>query len=107
MRIVAGRFRRRQLLVNPGQTTRPITDRAKVILFDRIEAKCVGARVADIFAGTGSLGFEALSRGAKTAVFAEADHRAHSLLKQNAAQLGIEQDVVCWRVDVTRCRPCT
>ena len=77
MRIVAGELRRRKLLTNPGKTTRPITDRAKVMLFDHIRDFIPGKRVLDVFSGTGSLGFESLSRGAKSVVFCEQDHRAH------------------------------
>lgn len=103
MRIIAGKFRHRKLLTNPGQTTRPIIDRAKVRLFDLIRHELPDARVADIFAGTGTFGFEALSRGAKSAVFCEADHRAHELLRKNAEVLKTSDDVICWRVDVLRC----
>ena len=102
MRIVAGQFRRRQLLANPGMTTRPITDRAKVMLFDRIEPRLAGRRIGDFFAGTGSLGLEALSRGAERVVFAEQDHRAHELLRQNVASLGVEDRALCWRVNALR-----
>lgn len=103
MRIIAGRLRRRKLLTNPGLTTRPIIDRAKVILFDRIRDRLPGARVADLFCGTGTLGLEALSRGARSAVFAEQDHRAHELLVQNVHALGVAEQSLCWRVSVTRC----
>jgi 16S rRNA (guanine966-N2)-methyltransferase len=102
MRIVAGEFRRRQLLTNPGLTTRPITDRAKVMLFDRIEERLPGRRVADFFSGTGSLGLEALSRGADRVVFAEQDHSAYDLLRQNVAKLGVEDRALCWRVNALR-----
>jgi len=103
MRIIAGRLRRRKLLSNPGNTTRPIIDRAKVMLFDHIRDELPSARVADLFAGTGTLGFEALSRGACSVVFAERDHRAHELLVQNATDLGVTDQVLCWRVDISRC----
>jgi 16S rRNA (guanine966-N2)-methyltransferase len=103
MRIIAGALRRRKLLANPGNTTRPIIDRAKVMLFDYIRDRMPGARVADLFCGTGTLGFEALSRGAKSVVFLERDHRAHELLVQNAEHLGVSEQVLCWRVDVARC----
>ena len=88
MRIVAGQLRRRKLLVNPGTTTRPITDRAKVMLFDYIRDFMPGQSVLDVFSGTGSLGFEALSRGAKSAVFCEQD---------------VEDRTLCWRTDCLRC----
>lgn len=103
MRIIAGRFRRRKLLTNPGLTTRPIIDRAKVKLFDLIRDRLPGARVADLFCGTGTLGLEALSRGARSVVFAERDHRAYELLRQNVAALGAERESLCWRVDLARC----
>ncbi len=103
MRIVAGELKRRKLLVNPGATTRPITDRAKVMLFDYIRDFMPEQRVLDVFSGTGSLGFEALSRGAKSVVFCEQDHRAHSLLVQNAEHLGVSERTLCWRTNCLRC----
>lgn len=103
MRIVSGKYRRRLLLTNSGDTTRPITDRAKVVLFDRLQPLLdTGPRVADIFAGTGTMGLEALSRGAKSVVFFEQDHEAHTLLKQNVETLGAQGESVCWRTDVFR-----
>ena len=103
MRIIAGEFRRRTLLTNPGMTTRPIIDRAKVMLFDHIRSRMPGSRAIDIYAGTGSLGFEALSRGAASVVFCEKDHRAHELLVKNAEMLNVQKRVLCWRVDCQRC----
>lgn len=102
MRIVAGEFRRRKLLVNPGETTRPITDRAKVMLFDHIGDFVRGKRVGDFFAGTGSLGIEALSRGAERVVLAEQDHSAFQLLTENVALLGARDRALCWRVNALR-----
>lgn len=102
MRIIAGEFRRRQLRVSPGLTTRPITDRVKEILFERIGHLLPDTRVADIFAGTGSLGLEALSRGARRAVFIESDRLAFDLLKQNVAALGVEPRAFCWRTDARK-----
>jgi 16S rRNA (guanine966-N2)-methyltransferase len=103
VRIVAGRFRRRTLLTNPGMVTRPITDRVKEMLFERLTNDLEEARVADVFAGTGTLGLEALSRGAKSVVFVESDRRAHELLQANVAKLGVESETLCWRADVMRC----
>lgn len=103
MRIVSGKYRRRLLLTNAGETTRPITDRAKVVLFDRLQPLLdTGPRVADIFAGTGTMGLEALSRGAKSVVFFEQDRAAHELLMENVNTLGAKPDSVCWRTDVFR-----
>jgi 16S rRNA (guanine966-N2)-methyltransferase len=103
VRIVAGRFRRRKLLTNPGTTTRPITDRVKEVLFERLSADLEEARVADVFAGTGTLGLEALSRGARSVVFIENDHNAHDLLSANVEKLGVKSETLCWRADVLRC----
>lgn len=103
MRIIAGRLRHRKLLSNPGNTTRPIIDRAKVMLFDRIRSRVPDARVADLFCGTGTLGFECLSRGAKSVVFIERDHKAYELLRQNVETLGVGEQTLCWRIDLTRC----
>ncbi len=102
MRIIAGEFRRRKLLVSPGLTTRPITDRVKETLFELIGEELVDRNVADVFAGTGSLGLEALSRGAKSVVFIESDRRAFELLQQNVATLGVGERVLCWRTDAIR-----
>lgn len=102
MRIVAGEFRRRKLLASPGETTRPITDRAKVMLFDHIGEFLRGRRVGDFFAGTGSLGIEALSRGADRVVCAEQDHAAFELLRENIDHLGIADRVLCWRINALR-----
>lgn len=102
MRVVAGEFRRRKLLANPGETTRPITDRAKVKLFDKLGDFIRGRRVGDFFAGTGSLGIEALSRGAARAVLAEQDHSAFGVLRENIESLELGERALCWRVDALR-----
>jgi 16S rRNA (guanine966-N2)-methyltransferase len=102
VRIISGEFRRRKLLASPGLTTRPITDRVKETLFERIGDDLVDLKVADVFAGTGSLGLEALSRGAKSAVFIESDRRAFELLRQNVVTLGVEDRTLCWRTDAIR-----
>lgn len=102
MRIVAGRFRRRKIEVNPGLVTRPMTDRVKETLFAHLECELSGRRVADIFAGTGTIGLEALSRGAAGVVFFENNRRAFDLLKRNVSRLGVAEETLCWRVDVER-----
>ena len=84
-------------------TTRPITDRVKETFFERLSDHLEGRRVADVFAGTGTMGLEALSRGATSAVFIESDRRALELLRQNVAALGVERETLCWRADVFRC----
>jgi 16S rRNA (guanine966-N2)-methyltransferase len=103
MQIVAGKYRHRKLHTNPGETTRPITARVKVALFDRIQPEFQDRRVADIYSGTGTIGLEALSRGARSVVFIENDRRAFDLLQQNIATLKVEAETLRWRTDVTKC----
>jgi 16S rRNA (guanine966-N2)-methyltransferase len=93
MRIIAGAWRGRTLLAPPGESTRPTSDRTREALFSMLTSR-LGSfddlRVADIFAGTGALGLEALSRGAAHCVFVEREHEALKILKQNVAKLGAE-----------------
>lgn len=103
MRIISGQYRRRKLKPNPGQTTRPITDRAKETLFCRIEQRLPGAKVADVFSGTGSLGLESLSRGAAAATFLERDRKAVELLRENISHVGVEDQTLVWPADILRC----
>ncbi len=92
MRIVAGAWRGRTLVAPPGQGTRPTADRVRQALFDMImhaewggRALMEGASVLDVFAGTGALGLEALSRGATSACFIESDPAALRALRTNIA----------------------
>jgi len=103
MQIVSGKYRHRKLETSPGETTRPITARVKVALFDRLQPWLADARVADIFAGTGTIGLEALSRGARSVVFVESDRIAYDLLKRNVATLGAANETFCWSTDASKC----
>jgi 16S rRNA (guanine966-N2)-methyltransferase len=103
MRIIAGRLRRRKLETNPGLVTRPITDRVKESLFARLEADLQGKRVADVFAGTGTIGLEALSRGAACVTLIESDRKAVELLRLNVQKLKVEDETLVWPADVLRC----
>jgi 16S rRNA (guanine966-N2)-methyltransferase len=103
MRIIAGQYRRRKLLTKRGLTTRPITDRAKETLFEQLAERMERSRIADVFAGTGTLGLEALSRGAHSCVFIEQDRQASELLEKNVAALDVRERCLCWRADVFRC----
>jgi 16S rRNA (guanine966-N2)-methyltransferase len=89
MRIIAGEHRGRHLLAPENDNTRPITDRVKQSVFDILSPFIEGATVYDCFAGTGSMGLECLSRGAKHATFFEADRSALKLLKANIDALGV------------------
>ncbi len=86
MRIIAGEHRGARLLSPEGRTTRPMLDRVRTALFDRL-GPLDGARVLDLFAGTGCLGLEALSRGAASCRFVESDARALDALKANVEKL--------------------
>jgi 16S rRNA (guanine966-N2)-methyltransferase len=101
MRIIAGEFRGHVLASPPGgeAVTRPITDRAKQSLFDALQDCFVGQTVMDCFSGTGSMGLECLSRGARRAVFVERDRGALRGLKQNIADLRAEDRAVVLPID--------
>jgi len=90
MRIIAGEFRGRRLLAPRGGVTRPVTDRAKQSIFDVLAPCLVDASVYDCFAGTGSMGLEALSRGSRFVTFFETDRPALRLLAQNRSALKVE-----------------
>jgi len=98
MRIIAGKWRGRPLQVPTGENTRPTSDRAREALFSMLRSRIgtfEGLKVADIFAGTGALGLEALSRGAHSCTFVEQDRDAVKVLKANIAKLGAsETDVL-------------
>ena len=89
MRIIAGQFGGRKLLPPPSDATRPITDRAKQSLFDVLTPDLPDALVYDCFSGTGSLGLESLSRGAKFCTFFEVDRATVVRLNQNILALGV------------------
>jgi 16S rRNA (guanine(966)-N(2))-methyltransferase RsmD len=89
MRIISGEFRGRKLLPPQSLDTRPITDRVKQSLFDILNPNLPEVMVYDCFAGTGSMGLEALSRGANRAVFFEYDPSAAALLKRNIEALNL------------------
>jgi 16S rRNA (guanine966-N2)-methyltransferase len=90
MRIIAGNHRGHPLHANPGDTTRPITDRAKQSLFDALQDCFIGQTVLDCFAGSGSMGLECLSRGAAKAIFIERDRGALKALEQNLEEMKMQ-----------------
>jgi 16S rRNA (guanine966-N2)-methyltransferase len=91
MRIIAGEWRGRAIDAPPGQSTRPTADRVRETLFSMLTSR-LGSfedlRVADLFAGSGALGLEALSRGAAAATFIEPDVQAAAAIQRNADRLG-------------------
>ena len=94
MRIVAGRLGGRRIEAPAGHRTRPTADRVREALFS-ILGPVDGARVLDLYAGSGALGIEALSRGAAEAVFVDRDRRAVAAIRANLATLEIEAPVLC------------
>ena len=90
MRIIAGEFRSRRLKSLPGAATRPTPDRLRETLFDILQTRIAGATFADAYAGTGAVGLEALSRGARHAWFLERRRPALQLIRANLAELSLE-----------------
>jgi 16S rRNA (guanine966-N2)-methyltransferase len=93
VRVVAGLYGGRRLIAPPGDATRPTSDRVREALFSVLGPAVAGARVLDLFAGSGALGIEALSRGAATAVFVDRAPAAIKAVRTNLAAIGIEADV--------------
>ncbi len=85
MRVIAGTARRLNLVTIPGDETRPTTDRIKETLFNMLQNDIPGCRFLDLFAGSGGIGIEALSRGASYAAFVEKNPRASECIKKNLA----------------------
>lgn len=88
MRIIAGSAKGRQLIA-PPEGTRPMTGRARESIFSILGHRIVDADVLDLYAGSGSLGLESLSRGARTAVFVERGRRAAAVIRDNARTVGL------------------
>jgi 16S rRNA (guanine966-N2)-methyltransferase len=109
VRIVAGEFRGRKLATPAGQSVRPTADRLRQTLFDILvhshRERVVGARVLDLFAGTGALGLEALSRGAAYTLFVESDAEARALIRRNVEALGLTGRTRIFRRDATDLGP--
>lgn len=89
MRIIAGEMRGRMLKTLNGVLTRPTSDKVKGAIFNVLGDKVLGAHVLDLFAGTGSLAIEALSRGAHDAVLVEKSRNAYQVIRKNIEQLGV------------------
>ena len=110
MRIVGGTFRGRVLTAPMGRATRPTADRVREALFDILMSAALTegqgdlseCAVLDVFAGTGALGFEALSRGARTVGFIENDPGALAVIAENIRKLGVVDRSALLRVDATK-----
>jgi 16S rRNA (guanine966-N2)-methyltransferase len=92
MRIIAGRAKGRTLKV-PASITRPTMDRVRAAIFSMLGERVPGARILDLFAGTGAIGIEALSRGAAAAVFVDRDKKSVEVIRQNLALLQFSGDI--------------
>ena len=108
MRVITGKARGIQLKTPEGMQTRPTADRVKEALFSIIHFDVPGARVLDLFGGTGQLGIEALSRGAERAVFVDAREESCRLIRENLKRTKLEKDAKVIRSDyldyLNRCR---
>lgn len=102
MRVIAGTARGVPLTAPRGRGTRPITDRVKETLFAILGDRVPDASVLDLYAGSGAIGIEALSRGAATADFVERDRGAVDALRANLARTGLGADARVHAVDVGR-----
>src|SRR4051794_9334887 len=89
IRIIAGSLKGRRLQVPGWDGLRPTSDKLRETLFNIVGRRVAGARVIDAYAGTGALGIEALSRGARSVTFIECDRRAHALIAGNLARCGV------------------
>lgn len=110
MRIVGGTFKGRRLVAPEGRDIRPTSDRVRESVFNILEHAAFSpglkdASVIDVFAGTGALGLEALSRGATTVTFIENDDRSRSTILKNAGTLGKARAIHVLRLDATKLPP--
>ena len=102
VRIIAGEFKGRRLKTPAGDAVRPTADRVREAWFSILQRSVRGARVLDLFAGSGALGLEALSRGALSADFVETHRSALATLKANITTLKVEDRTAVHRVDAVR-----
>lgn len=100
MRVIAGTAKGRRLKVPPGDRTRPTTDRVKEALFSSLQPQLPGASVVDLFAGSGALGIEALSRGAAHVTFVERHDRTARILAENVAACDVGDRATVVTVEV-------
>lgn len=106
MRIIGGEFKGRKLLSVPGRHTRPTADRIREAIFNILSSRVSAAVVLDLFAGTGALGLEALSRGAQTAIFIETHKNTLSVLRRNVDGVGLESRATLIKWDILKNLDC-
>ncbi len=98
--IIAGRFKKRKLVTPKGVTTRPTLNKVRETLFNICQGEIEGATFLDLFAGSGAIGLEALSRGAASVTFVEKDRAALQALAENIKMLGVEKETNLIKSDV-------
>lgn len=106
MRIIGGNFKGKKLYPVPGSETRPTKGKVREAVFDIYGRSILNARILDLFAGSGAFGLEALSCGAKSAVFLESDPRAITAIRKNIRMCGVEDRSQCIKWDITRGLSC-
>lgn len=99
MRVVAGKARSLQLMTVPGMDVRPTTDRIKETLFNMITNEVPGSRFLDLFAGSGGIGIEALSRGADHVVFVDKNRAAIQCVRKNLEHVKLSEDATVLQMD--------
>jgi 16S rRNA (guanine966-N2)-methyltransferase len=102
MRVISGSAKARVLKAVPGTSTRPTTDKVKEAIFSIVGPYFTEGYVLDLFAGTGALGIEALSRGMEQAVFVDQDHRSIATIKANLSSTGFAHQAEVYRNDAMR-----
>ena len=101
MRVIAGSARRISLVAPPGEATRPTADRIKETLFNMLQEEISGCRFLDLFAGSGGIGIEALSRGAREAAFVERDKKALLCIRENLMKTHLKSRATVYPQDFT------
>jgi 16S rRNA (guanine966-N2)-methyltransferase len=102
MRVIAGSLKGRRLKAPTWEGLRPTSDKLRETLFNVLAPRIAGARFLDGYAGTGAVGIEAISRGAKAVTFVESDRRADALIRENLAHCGVEEGYAIIRASVAR-----
>ncbi|WNR46602.1 16S rRNA (guanine(966)-N(2))-methyltransferase RsmD [Paenibacillus roseipurpureus] len=102
MRVISGTAKGRSLKAVPGTSTRPTTDKVKEAIFSMIGPYFDGGQVLDLFAGTGGLGIEALSRGMDKAIFIDIEKKSIDTIQHNVQVAGLKDQVEIYRTDATR-----
>jgi len=106
LRVIGGSLRGKKLLTLRGATVRPTADRTRESIFNILSDRVPKSVVLDLFAGSGAMGIEALSRGAESAVFIEKQKNAHSLIKQNITACALDKKATLIKWDIEKSLDC-